>query len=69
MIGSNIIRILLSLNMISKVGSYIAYIFIPAGFIADPVIYIFSLKSVKQSIKGVTRRRRNSVRNVRTSYC
>ena len=69
MIGSNVIRILLSLNVISKVGSLIAYIFIPAGFIADPVIYIFSLKSVRQAIKRVTRRQRNSVRSFRTSYC
>ena len=69
MIGSKVIRILLSLNVISKVGSYVAYIFIPAGFVADPVIYIFSLKSVRQAIKRVTRRRRNSVRSFHTSYC
>ena len=69
MIGSNVIRILLSLNVISKVGSYVAYIFIPAGFVADPVIYIFSLKSMRQAIKRVTRRRRNSVRSFHPSYC
>ena len=65
----NVIRILLSLNVISKVGSYVAYIFIPAGFVADPVIYIFSLKSMRQAIKRVTRRRRNSVRSFHPSYC
>ena len=69
MIGSNVIRILLSLNVISKVGSYVAYIFIPAGFVADPVIYIFSLKSMRQAIKRVARRRRNSVRSFHPSYC
>ena len=46
MIGPNILRLCFSLELLcDDVGYSISFVFISIGFIADPIIYIFSLKA------------------------
>ena len=46
MIGPNILRLCVSLKLLCQdVGYSVSFVFIPIGFIADPIIYIFSLKA------------------------
>ena len=48
MIGPNVLRLLVSLGLFHPVLGYkIPFILIPIGFMADLVIYIFSLKTVR----------------------
>ena len=51
-IGPNVIKFFYFLNIIqSHYISHIAYLLIPVGFIADPLIYILNLKPVKTKLK------------------
>ena len=46
MIGPNILRLCVSLKLLCHdVGYSVSFVIIPFGFIADPIIYIFSLKA------------------------
>ena len=49
-IGPNIIKLCVFLDIIQKENeAHIAYIFIAIGFIADPLIYILNMKSIRYS--------------------
>ena len=49
-IGPNIIKFCVFLDIIQKENeAHIAYIFIAIGFIADPLIYILNMKSIRYS--------------------
>lgn len=53
-IGPNVIKFFYFLNIIQNhYISHIAYLLIPVGFIADPLIYILNLKPVRTRLKQV----------------
>ena len=46
MIGPNILQLCVSLKLLyHDVGYSVSFVFIPFGFIADPIVYIFNLKA------------------------
>ena len=54
MVGPNILRLCVSLDILDHyIGYGISFFLIPVGFLADPVIYIFSLKAVRLAVKRV----------------
>ena len=56
MILPNIIKLMYSLGLLSIGITNVAYLFIPVGFIADPMIYIFHIRTVKENLWRLTRR-------------
>ena len=51
MVGSNILRLFVVLKRLNQdVGYKISLVLIPVGLIADPIIYIFSLKAVRLAV-------------------
>ena len=51
MVGSNILRLCVVLKRLNQdVGYKVSLVLIPVGLIADPIIYIFSLKAVRLAV-------------------
>ena len=56
-IGPNIIKLCFFIGIIKTDDEvHIAYLFIPIGFIADPLIYILNIKSVRRRLQRIIRR-------------
>ena len=54
MIGPSILRLLVALKLLNAdVGYRISFVLVPVGFIADPIIYIFSLTAMRSAFKRV----------------
>ena len=54
MIGPSILRLLVALKLLNAdVGYRISFVLVPVGFIADPIIYIFSLTVMRSAFKRV----------------
>ena len=53
MIIPNILQLCVSFNLIPSKNIEVAFILIPIGFLADPIIYIFNLLAVKRKIRKV----------------
>ena len=54
MIGPSILRLFVALKLLNgDVGYRISFVLVPVGFIADPIIYIFSLKAIRSAFKRV----------------
>ena len=49
----NILQLCVSFNLIPSEYIEVAFILIPIGFLADPIIYIFNLLAVKRKIRKV----------------
>ena len=54
MVGPNILKLCVSLDFLEHdIGYGISFFLIPLGFMADPIIYIFSLKVVRLAVKRI----------------
>ena len=54
MIGPSILRLFVALKLLNGDAGYrISFVLVPVGFIADPIIYIFSLKAIRSAFKRV----------------
>ena len=52
MIGPSILRLFVALKLLNgDVGYRISFVLVPVGFIADPIIYIFSLTAIRSAFK------------------